>query len=416
MKNSTIVLSFLVAALFFVNAVSADPLIQVSFSVSPTPVAPGSDGYVQLTFINTGTSAASNIQITGVAPDPNLQVNWGGVSNLGSLGNGQSTTSVVKFSVLGNAPSGLYNIRFAINYCTSSCNEIDTTAVITVQSPSTLQVLSVSPSIFSAGETATLNFNLVNEGTDTINNIAFTWSTPNNEILPLGFSNTQFIPSLGGGSSMIIPVNVSASSSVSPGVYPMSIQLVYFDKSGIKQNVTSKIGILIGGTTDFDVAVQQVSAGTVTLSVANIGVNPATSVLISIPQQSNFAVSGASSSFLGTLNPGDFYPASFTISSRAARNPNGTFSAGINNTLEVAISYSDTSGARQVLQKEVTLEMSSFLTGTSGTTVRNRGFGFIEIIEIVVAIIVIAIVVWFLEFRKKRHAISNLVRRRRGKT
>lgn len=411
MKSSVIFLSFLLAGMFLITSVMADPQIQVSSLVNPTPVAPGTDGYVQLTFMNTGTSAASNIQVTGISADPNLKISTSGVNNLGSLANGQSTTGLFKFSVSGSAPSGLYTIRFAINICTSSCNEIDPTVVVTVQSPSSLQVTSIQPDTLNAGETSTLNFNLFNEGNDAINNIILTWSTPNNEILPLGLSNRQFISSLEGGTSLTIPVNVSASSSISPGVIPLTIQLTYHDKSGILQNITSTIGIKIGGTTDFDVAVQQVSAGTVSLSIANIGVNPATSVAVSIPQQNNFVVSGTTSSFLGTLNSGDFSVASFTISSRFSRTSNET--SATNNMLSVEISYSDTSGARQVIQKEVSLQASSL---QSGTTTRNRSFGFVEILEIVIVIIIVTVLLWYLEFRKKKHTLSNFIRRRRGKT
>jgi len=252
---STILISmFLMTAMLFAsfaifaNSALADPQIQVSSIVNPSPISPGTDGYVQLTFTNTGTSAASSIQIISVTADPALNVSYNPVANLGSLGTSQSTTALVRFTVSSSASSGLYNIRFQVNYCTSSCNEVDPTAIVTVQSSSSLQVESIQPSMLAAGQTATLNFNLVNEGNNPINNIIMAWSTPNNEILPLGTSNRQFIGSLSGGASMSIPINVSVGASVSPGVYPLSIQLSYFDKSGIKQNFSSSIGMQIGNS------------------------------------------------------------------------------------------------------------------------------------------------------------------------
>lgn len=48
MKTTIVILSFLLAGIFFASSVFADPQIQVSSSVSPAAVAPGSDGYVQL--------------------------------------------------------------------------------------------------------------------------------------------------------------------------------------------------------------------------------------------------------------------------------------------------------------------------------------------------------------------------------
>lgn len=424
MKNAIIVLpfsfvmSFLFAGLFFAGSVLADPQIQVTSTVSPNPVAPGSDGYTQLAFTNTGTSAASSIQIIGVSSDPSISVSSNVVGNLGSLGAGQSTTALVKFSVSGSAASGLYTIRFQINYCTSSCNEIDPNVVVTVQTPSVLEVTSIQPSTLSAGQTTSLNFNIVNYGNDKISNIVMTWSTPNNEILPLGTSNRQYIASINGGSTLTIPINVSVAPSTSSGVYPLSVQLSYHDKSGLLQNFSSSIGINVGGTTDFDVGLQQYSAGTLSLSIANIGVNPATSVSVSIPQQSNFAVSGADTVFLGTLNSGDFSVANFQITSRLARNFNGgsstsTQDAASSNMLTVDVTYSDTSGVRQTVEKQVTVDLASSLA--NGTATRSRGFlglSTLEWIGIIVVAVIAGVALWYFKFRKRKNFLSDFIAKR----
>jgi len=417
MKSAIILFAFLIAGIFFSATVLADPQIQVTSTVSPTPVSPGSDGYVQLTLTNSGNAVANSIQITGVSSDPSIKVSSNAIGNLGALGNGQSTTAAVKFSVSGSAPSGLYTIRFAISICTSSCNEIDPTSVVTVQAPSALQIISIQPSILAAGQSATLDFNLMNTGNDGLSNIVLTWQTPNNEILPLGLSNRQFITSMGGGASVDLPINVSVGSSVAPGVYPLSVQLVYFDKSGVKQSINSTIGIKIGGTTDFDVSLQQYSAGTASLSIANIGVNPATSVSVLIPDQNNFAVSGANSVYLGNLNAGDFSVANFAVtSSRFTRGANGAPSNASSGSdlLTVQITYSDTSGGRQIAEKQIVLNLAASSSGT--TFQRNRGLSFTTIIEIVAVIIVAAVVLlWFFKFRKKKTSLSHILGRKSGK-
>jgi hypothetical protein len=429
MKSIIIILSILFAVTLFASSALADPQIQVSSSVNPSTVAPGTDGYVQLTFTNTGTSSADTLQIKGFSAGPYLSVSESGIVNLGSLGSGKSTTALVKFSVSSSAPSGLYTIDFSIDYCTTGCNEIDSTAVVTVQASSSLQVLSVQPDTLAAGETSTLNFNLVNNGAGAINSILFTWRMPDNEILPLGISSTRYIASLNGGSSLTIPVNVSVSSSVTPGIYPLTTVLSYFDKSGVRQNVSSIIGIKIGGTTNFDIGLQQYSAGTLSLSIANIGVNPATSVSVSIPEQSNYAVSGATSTFLGNLNSGDFSVANFQITSRMARNTgigtNGQTAGEINtsgqiaqtaNVLIVQISYSDTSGARQLVQKEISLNIATSQS-TAALGQRSRGLSFMTIvwIVIIIAIVIAAVLLWFFKFRKKKNFLSQLLERFSGK-
>lgn len=411
MKQILFLLSFIFLTILFASsALGLEPLVEASFSTNPAVVAPGSDGYLQLTLKNVGTAAASNIKVNSIAYNQYVTVDTSGIGNLGSLGNGESVTYLFKFSVSSIAPSGLYTIRFSIDYCDGSlCTEINPTAIVTVQGPSTLQISSVEPNTLAAGQTTTLNFNLANNGVDTINNIVLSWQMPDGEILPLGVSNRLFIPSLSGGSSITIPVNVSVSSSVTPGVYPMTITMQYFDRSGAKQNSTSSIGIKIGGTTDFDVAVQQYSAGALSLSIANIGVNPATSVSVIVPEQNNYVVSsGASSVFLGNLNSGDFSVANFQISSRFVRNasvPSRNITGGVPNTLELEISYSDTSGVRQSVKKQVSLDISaSSSQTTSGTFQGNQLFSFMTILWIIipVAIVIAVVLLWHFKFRKKK--------------
>jgi len=417
MKKILLILSLVFVTIFFANSVSAGALVQANFSSNPTIVAPGSDGYLQLVLKNVGTAAASNIKVTTIDYNQYITVSMTGIGDLGSLGNGESTTTLFKFSVSSATPSGLYTIKFSIDYCDSSCTEINPTAIISVQAPSTLQINSVEPSTLAAGETTTLNFNLVNIGTDAISNIILSWQMPSDEILPLGTSNRQFISSLNGGASITIPVNVSAGSSVTPGVYAMTVNMQYFDRSGTRQNITTSVGIKIGGTTDFDIGVQDSSSGTTSLSIANIGVNPATSVSIRIPDQPNFAVSGASSVFLGTLNSGDFGVASFQISSRTAitnrtagtNGPSNTNrTVGVNQTsagrtLTVEISYSDTSGARQIVQKTVSLNAGLSTATTSRTASRNTGLLSGTNLYILISIIVVIVfLVWFFKLRKRK--------------
>jgi len=408
MKKILLILSFVFVTIFFANSTLATgALLEASFSTNPTIVAPGSDGYLQLTLKNVGTTGAASIKVNQIAYGQHIAVETGGIGNIGSLGGGNSATFPFKFSVSDAAPSGIYTVRFTIDYCTeSSCSgEINPVAIISVQVPSTLQVTSVEPSTLAAGETTVLNFNIANNGADTVNNIILSWQTPNNEILPLGISNKQFISSLNGKTSITIPLNVSVGSSVTPGVYPLTVRLEYFDKSGTKQNTNSTIGIKIGGTTQFDIGVQDSSSGTTSLSIANIGVNPATSVSIKIPEQQDFTVSGASSVFLGTLNAGDFGVASFQISSRSVfinRTVTNQSGGRVGNKLNVEISYSDTSGVRQVVQKEVSLNLGT--VATDGSTTRNRGFLYGTTLYVLIAVVaaVIVFLVWFFKLRKRK--------------
>ena len=99
-----------------------------------------------------------------------------------------------------------------------------------------------------------------------------------------------------------IPVSIMASPSITPGVYPLSVNIEFYDRTGTIQTVTSIVGLQIGGTTDFEIVLQQSMGGSTTFAVANTGAEVASSVIVSIPPQINYATTGASSVSLGNLD------------------------------------------------------------------------------------------------------------------
>lgn len=365
MRKSIISISFAILILTMVNsALAAEPLIQATFSPNPIVTNPGNDGYIQLTLKNSGTVAASRIKISGVSLDPDIIPSGDWTGNLNPLGAGDSVTSLFKFKVSEKASLGLHTITFYIDYSVDSAlyRTINPNAIINVQLPSTLELTSVEPSSLRPGEKTNIVFTITNKGDSSVANVIFTWTSPSNTILPLGSGNRVVIPTIGANSYYNVSVEVSVSPSTTPGIYPLSTTIQYTDKSGTSQNISSIAGIEIGGETDFDVSLQESTAGSISLSVANIGVNPATSVAIRIPEQEGFLVTGATSVFLGDLNPGDYTIASFQLVSRnitqrtpVTGNVSGIRNMTKENLLTVEISYTDTSGFRQIVQKKVSV-------------------------------------------------------------
>ncbi|MEM5853096.1 MAG: hypothetical protein QXG39_07530 [Candidatus Aenigmatarchaeota archaeon] len=329
----------------FEIVLAADPIIQASFSVYPNVVYPGNDGYIQMTLKNTGNAIATQVKISRVSSDAPIKISGDWISELGGLGIGDTAIATFKFSVLNTASPGLYNVKFQIDYCQDSvCRTITPNVIISIQSPSTIQLLSISPSSLKPGERTNLTFTLANTGNLQINNLIFTWSA-SNYILPVGYDNRAVISTLPPNSFYEITREVAVSSSATPGIYPIAITFQYTDKSGANQTITSTAGIEISGETDFEVNVQEASSSSVTLTIANTGMNPAYSVLVKIPRQEGFAVVGASSSMVGNLNPGDYTFATFQMMSLPDVNKT--------KNLLVEISYTDAIGMRRVLQKEV---------------------------------------------------------------
>ena len=120
------------------------------------------------------------------------------------------------------------------------------------------------------------------------------------------------------------------------------IKLKYSESGG---STTIKFNISVSDSrTDFDVVVQD----STTLAIANIGANTASSVIVRIPEQQNFRVSGASATILGNLDAGDYTLTTFQLS----QTRNFNISSGGNNLI-VEISYTDTLGIRRTIQKNV---------------------------------------------------------------
>jgi hypothetical protein len=378
------------------NVSAAEPLVQATISVYPTTISPGNDGYIQLTLRNSGTLPATRIRVSSVSWDRMIIPYGTWVGDIGALGVGDSSISLYKFSVSSNASSGLYTVTFNIEYCQDSyCKTINPNAIITVQSPSVVELISINPTSLKLGEKANITFTIANKGSSQINNVVFTWSSPNNAILPLGSDNRIIIPAINTNSFYEIPVEVSVSPNAVPGLYSLSISIQYQDKTGANQSISSVAGIEIGGETDFDVSVQESTSTLTTLAITNIGTTTAYSTVVRIPQQENFRVVGSSSSVLGNLNAGDYTLVSFQIL------PTRNFTQGTGRKLLVEIYYTDAVGIRRVVEKDVEIGLLSNTTFTRARTITQFQSPLSNgLLYIIIGIVGILCVILFLKARK----------------
>jgi hypothetical protein len=394
----TIVLSSLLIFNTIGSIIVSAAGLQVTFAENPLVVAPGTNGYIQVNLKSIGT-ATSSIGITAESWDPNTvipQGNW--EVDVGSLDSGESYSVIYEYKIASTASPGLYQVVFDV----SGSNTIRQTAIIQVQDATVLDITSITPTSIIIGEATPLLFNITNNGGAALQDVLFTWEDPNNLILPVGADNRVTISSIAAKNHTQLPITVMASSGISPGIYPLTITMEYYDQTGAKQTVTSTVGLQISGTTTFDLVVQTSTSGSTTFSVVNTGGSVASSVIVSIPTQLNYQTTGASSSSLGNLDAGDYTLATFQITSTTSnvtaqfpgfnrtgtdaspgrnfsggRNPfmNQSFEGARGNGLLVQISYTDVFGIRQTIQKQVTLSSGSafglFSRTTSGIGTQN---------------------------------------------
>lgn len=373
--------------------------LQVTFTTNPTIVAPGTNGYIQVnlrsvgTTINTIDITAKSWDITTVIPQGNWDI------DVGSLASGESYSVIFEFKIPSTASPGLYQVLFEIY----GGGTIKQTAIIQVQDPTVLDITSVTPTEISIGTATTIVFNFTNNGGVDITNILFTWKDANNLILPVGADNRVTVPSIQAKNYTQVPVVLIASSGISPGVYPLTILMQYYDQTGEKQIVNSTVGIQISGKTTFDIVLQTSTGTTTTFAVVNTGANTASSVVVSIPQQASYSITGTSSTSVGNLEAGDYTLASFSLTattSNMTRNGtmqvpsfnrtgmnsppadrnftggrtmfmNQSFSGMGGNMLLVQIAYTDVFGIRQTIQKQVNLSSST----TNGFSSRSTTQG-----------------------------------------
>ncbi|VVB83783.1 Uncharacterised protein [uncultured archaeon] len=228
-----------------------------------------------------------------------------------------------------------------------------------------VEVTDVSPTSLTPGEQTELSFKIENTGNVDLDNIVFSWEEKTGSILPVGSSNTQSTDSLGEGDDEEFNFDVFTSASASPGLYGLTLTIKFNNDNGTAITETSNVGIIVGGQTDFDISISDSSSTGTILSVANIGKNPAESVTIIIPEQSNFKTSGSSSSIIGNLDKGDYSVASFQLVSYSS-----------SSSLNVEIQYTDTTGTRQTLTKTVEIPSSSLGTQVSASPSTSSTTGY----------------------------------------
>jgi hypothetical protein len=121
--------------------------------------------------------------------------------------------------------------------------------------------------------------------------------------------------------------------------------------------------------TDFDAVIQETSGNDVSIAIANVGKYTANSVVVRIPEQDSFRVTGTDGQMVGNLESGDYTIVGFTVS------PQGAFSRNASRTnqqttpqpssskLKFDIYYTDNIGERRVVNMELPLSMGNSTIG-----------------------------------------------------
>ena len=84
--------------------------------------------------------------------------------------------------------------------------------------------------------------------------------------------------------------------------------------------------------TNFDLVVQDSTSSEVSLAIANVGKNTANSMIVRIPEQNGFRVTGTNGQMVGNLDSGDYTIASFSLAAIGRNSENLTVQIDYRNT------------------------------------------------------------------------------------
>jgi hypothetical protein len=167
----------------------------------------------------------------------------------------------------------------------------------------------------------------------------------------------------------MIPYNVRVDSAAFEGDYKLKLQYHEGNNKIFDSYVGAGFNITIEDSrTKFDTVIQESSGSDVSIAIANVGKYTANSVVVRIPEQESFSVTGTDGQMVGNLESGDYTIVGFTISNKVGmpqqnmtrnRNEIPTNTQQKSSKLKFDIYYTDNIGERRVINMELPLNMGN---------------------------------------------------------
>jgi hypothetical protein len=125
--------------------------------------------------------------------------------------------------------------------------------------------------------------------------------------------------------------------------------------------------------TTFDAVVQEISGSDISIAIANTGMHTANAMVVRIPEQGNFEVSGTNGQMVGNLASGDYTIVSFSVIPKRSRRatPEQANSTLNGNSLKVQIDYTDGIGERRTSILEIPLNLNSIYGNSTLASYRS---------------------------------------------
>ena len=279
--------------------------------------------------------------------------------------------------------------------------------LVEVNSEANAEISSISVDTLIPGEKTEIKFGIKNVGKSDLENIKFSWASQDDIILPVGSGNFKYIDRIEKGQEEILTFQVVSDLNTEPKLYKLDLTLEYDDVESLQQitaagqietksrrEVVAKAGIYVGGKTDFEISQKDSTINSVTFSVANIGSNLASSVVIKVPEQKNYETISSESKVIGNIKKGAFGRVEFDLNSISKEK-----------TLNLIVEYTDTTGKRQSENKTVKANLQDKALFSNEPKSENSSSN--TKTYVLIGIILVVGTIWLIRKRKKTKRNNN---------
>lgn len=386
------------------SSLNEDPKIQIAqLKYEPYPIEPGTYFDVWLKVKNVGNGDAKTVVIEFI-PDYPFRYNAQKTKTIGSLPSRQE--AVVKFDniqVEKNALEGEAYLKFVLNaggaYILNPITKELTVEIRQVMPILSLQVYS-QPEIIQQGSTAKIFVDIKNLENSLVKDINLKLNLPN-ELIPIGSTTEKKIDSLLPDQTKTLEFSIMPDADAASKAYSIPINLTYYDETGSPHSKEDTLGILIGDSTDYMIAVEDSSTfsknkkGTVTVSLSNIGPSDIKYAILELIPTKNYEVISNPQKYIGNLEPDDFETIEFEIFVKKSGNIPLLLKLDYKNNYNKKISSTNTINLKSFSSSE----LSRYGLGQGNNTI----FNFIFFIALI-----IFIYIFFIEWKHEKNIPTAL--------
>lgn len=216
-----------------------------------------------------------------------------------------------------------------------------------------------------------------------------------------GDSGLRDIGNLGvvqhGDKAVFVKYKLRVDKDAIDGEHKIKVRYTYDSNKKWENYIIEEFNITVEDSrTDFDVAIQDYSPKTNTLSLAisNIGKKNASSVTVILPEQEEIELVGSNKNIIGGIETNDYTIASFKIIPKK------------DGPIKVVIAYTDERGIRREIEKTVNFKATSYYN-TQNIKQRQDYRSLSYIIIGILGIIAVLVIIYILRKKRKKGQEKN---------